>query len=214
MLREYRIYSLLKCSSDVSGWCAGDKFKPVKILLSVADVLGVNLRIRWKFFARSGLVVSMDGKVDTSATRSHVQLLLDSFARLLGRELIARAGTAAEQAERLFQAPFVVVSHGTEADPILNYGNAAALALWELPWEAFTQTPSRLTAEPVHRDERARLLERTTRDGFVDDYRGIRISSSGQRFLIERATVWNLLDKNDQQVGQAATFSEWKFLDD
>jgi len=213
MLREYRINSLLKCSSDVSGWCVGDKFKPVKILLSVADVLGVNLRIRWKFFARSGLVVSMDGKVDTSATRSHVQLLLDSFARLLGRELIARTGTAAEQAERLFQAPFVVVSHGTEADPILNYGNAAALALWEMPWEAFTQTPSRLTAEPMHRDERARLLARTREHGYVDDYAGIRIAGSGRRFRIEQAIVWNLTGPTGNHRGQAATFSRWTLLE-
>jgi len=59
----------------------------------------------------------------------HVQLLLDSFARLLGRELITREGSAADQATRLFQAPFIVVSHGTETDPVLNDGNATALAL-------------------------------------------------------------------------------------
>jgi hypothetical protein len=74
--------------------------------------------------------------------------------------------------------------------------------------------PSRTTAEPMHRDERARLLERTTRDGFVDDYRGVRISSTGRRFLIDRATVWNLLDADGKYVGQAATFSKWTFLDD
>jgi hypothetical protein len=108
----------------------------------------------------------------------HVQLLLDSFARLLGRELIARDGSATEQATRLFQTPFVVVSHGTEADPVLNYGNAAALALWEMSWGELTRTPSRLTAEPVHRDERARLLARTREHGFVDDYSGIRISKT------------------------------------
>lgn len=144
----------------------------------------------------------------------HVQLLLDSFARLLGRELVSRAGSAAEQAERLLRAPFVVVSHGTEADPILNYGNAAALALWEMTCEEFRRTPSRLTAEPVHRDERARLLERTRRDGFVDDYSGIRISKSGKRFRIERAIVWNLADAAGTPRGQAATFDRWAPLPD
>lgn len=139
----------------------------------------------------------------------HAQLLLDSFARLLGRELVARDGSAAEQAERLFQAPFVVVSHGTEADPILNYGNAAALALWEMAPEQFTQTPSRLTAEPLHRDERARLLERTRRDGYVDDYAGVRISATGKRFRIEQAIVWNLTDAAGNLRGQAATFATW-----
>jgi hypothetical protein len=144
---------------------------------------------------------------------THVQLLLDSFARLLGRELISRQGSAEAQAERLFQAPFVVVSHGTETDPILNYGNAAALALWEMDLATLTRTPSRLTAEPVHRDERARLLERTRRDGYVDDYAGIRISSTGRRFRIEQAIVWNLVDAAGIHRGQAATFDRWTPLD-
>jgi hypothetical protein len=139
----------------------------------------------------------------------HAQLMLDSFARLLCRELMRRDGTPAAQAQRLHEAAFVVVSHGTEADPILNYGNAAALALWEMDHAAFVRTPSRLTAEPVHRDERARLLERTRHDGYVDDYRGIRISRSGSRFLIERAIVWNLVDAHGRHRGQAATFDRW-----
>ena len=147
------------------------------------------------------------------AAHEHVQLLLDSFARFLGRELISRQGGAEEQAERLFQAPFVVVSHGTEADPVLNYGNAAALALWEMDLATLTSTPSRLTAEPVHRDERARLLARTARDGFVDDYSGIRISSTGKRFRIEQAIVWNLVDAAGIHRGQAATFDRWTPLD-
>jgi len=148
----------------------------------------------------------------TPATVAHVQLLLDSFARLLGRELVPRRGTAAEQAERLFRAPFVVVSHGTEADPVLDYGNARALALWEMTWEELTRTPSRLTAEPVHRDERARLLARTRDAGFVDDYSGVRISATGKRFLIERAIVWNLADAGGGHRGQAATFDRWTML--
>ena len=142
----------------------------------------------------------------------HAQVLLDSFAKRLGRELIARDGDPREQANRLYLAPLVVVSHGTEIDPVLNYGNHAALELWETDFAALTQMPSRLTAEPMHRDERARLLERTTRDGYVDDYRGIRISSRGRRFLIERAIVWNLESADGDKLGQAATFDHWTIL--
>lgn len=142
------------------------------------------------------------------------QLLLDSYRRWVGCELIDRSGSREEQAQRLFESPVVVVSHGTQSDPILNYGNRTALELWNMDVDTLLQTPSRLTAEPVHRDERAQLLERTTRDGYVDDYRGIRIASSGRRFVIERATVWNLLDASGQRVGQAATFSEWVWLND
>lgn len=137
------------------------------------------------------------------------QVLLDSFARRLGRELIERGGSPLEQSQRLFEAPFVVVSHGTQADPILNYANRTALDLWEMPLGQLLQTPSRLTAEPVHRDERARLMQRTLEQGYVDDYRGVRISATGKRFLIERAIVWNLHDASDVRVGQAATFDAW-----
>ncbi|MDB5385463.1 MAG: hypothetical protein JWM11_1109, partial [Planctomycetaceae bacterium] len=61
--------------------------------------------------------------------------------------------------------------------------------------------------------ERARLLERTTRDGFVDDYQGIRVSTTGRRFRIDQALVWNLVDAQGNRVGQAATFSDWQFLE-
>jgi len=48
--------------------------------------------------------------------------------------------------------------------------------------------------------------------GFIDDYAGIRISKSGRRFKISRATVWNLISEDGQPCGQAAMFTQWKFL--
>jgi hypothetical protein len=143
---------------------------------------------------------------------AHTQIMLNSFRIFVGRELIERTGNAEEEARIVFEAPFVVVSHGTQDDPILNYGNSTALTLWEMDIPTLTATPSRLTAEAMHRDERAQLMTRAARDGFVDDYRGIRISSSGKRFLIEKAIIWNLVNSEGQRVGQAATFSDWKPL--
>lgn len=142
----------------------------------------------------------------------HTARLLRSFRHWTGRDLIPTAGPPEELAQRLFGEPFVVVSHGTEEDPVLNYGNRAALALWEMSWEEFTKTPSRLTAEPMNRDERARLLSEVTRNGFTEDYRGVRISRTGRRFRVERATVWNLLNEQDHYCGQAATFDRWTYL--
>jgi len=124
----------------------------------------------------------------------------------------AGSETGAPFAEKIFHAPFVLVSHGTEADPVLNYGNATALSLWEMSWEELTRTPSRLTAEAPNREERARLLAAVTARGFIDDYSGIRISKTGRRFRIARATVWNLLSEAGKPCGQAAMFSAWEFL--
>jgi hypothetical protein len=143
---------------------------------------------------------------------AHTQIMLDSFRHFVGRELVVRSGSPEVDARAVFDAPCVVVSHGTQDDPILNYGNRTALSLWEMDIPTFTSTPSRLTAEPMHRDERAQLMSRAAQYGFVDDYRGIRISSSGKRFLIEQAIIWNLHDPEGIRVGQAATFSDWKTL--
>ena len=138
-----------------------------------------------------------------------VRRLLDSHALWLKRELIDRIGDMESQSERLFRAPFVVASHLDSADPILNYGNRQALDLWEATWEEFTATPSRLTAEPGLRGERARMLRRVTARGFVDDYRGVRIARTGRRFLVLDATVWNVVDEGGNKLGQAVAFSDW-----
>jgi hypothetical protein len=138
--------------------------------------------------------------------------LARSLKHWTGRELLPAVSEPVELAQKVFEAPFVVVSHGTEADPILNYGNAAALALWEMSWEELTRTPSRLTAEAPNREERARLLATVTNRGFIDDYSGVRISKSGRRFRIERATVWNLISEKGEPCGQAAMFDSWEFI--
>jgi hypothetical protein len=143
---------------------------------------------------------------------AHTQLLARSFRKWTGRDLLPGIFNPPGLARYIFEAPFVLVSHGTETDPVLNYGNQAALNLWEMSWDEFTRTPSRLTAEMPIREERARLLEKVSRNGFIDDYAGVRISKSGRRFKISNATVWNLVSENGELRGQAATFSEWKFL--
>jgi hypothetical protein len=140
------------------------------------------------------------------------QLLLNSFRHWVGRDLLERVGDSDYQAHALFQSPFVVVSHGTEEDPLLNYGNQVALELWELTWERLMKTPSRLTAEPVNRAEREWMLEQARVRGYIDTYRGVRISGTGRRFLVENAMIWNVLDSRGQRVGQAATFSQWAWL--
>jgi hypothetical protein len=145
-----------------------------------------------------------------SRVMAQTEIIARSLKHWTGRELLDCV--PGELSERVFHAPFVLVSHGTEADPVLNYGNQTALALWEMSWEELTRTPSRLTAEAPNREERARLLAAVTARGFIDDYSGIRISKSGRRFRIAQATVWNLIDEREKYCGQAAMFWRWERL--
>jgi hypothetical protein len=143
---------------------------------------------------------------------AQTQIIARSLRHFTRRELLAGSFSPTALSEKVFHAPFVLVSHGTEADPILNYGNQSALTLWEMSWDELTRTPSRLTAETPNREERARLLAAVTARGFIDDYSGIRISKTGRRFRIAQAVVWNLLSENGRPCGQAAMFSHWEFL--
>jgi hypothetical protein len=144
---------------------------------------------------------------------AHMERLLVSLRRWTGRSLVEPSLTLEEQARQIFCAPFAVLSHNTDAEPILNYANQTGLELFELTWQELLVTPSRQTAEPVHRAERARLLSEVASRGYIDDYRGVRISKNGRRFQIDQALVWNLLDEHGAPYGQAATFSAWRFLD-
>ncbi len=137
------------------------------------------------------------------------QMMIQSFKRLVGRDLISATGDAAQDAESLFKAPFALLSHGTEADPVLNYGNQIALDLWEMDFAEFTRMPSRLTAEPMLREERQRLMELAARKGFIDDYAGIRISASGKRFRISNVILWSVTNEDGLRLGQAAVFDMW-----
>ena len=142
---------------------------------------------------------------------SHSQHLLHSFQHWTMRSLVSVSGSPVEIAQALFEAPFVLVSHGTEPDPIFNYGNRKALELWQLSWEEFTRMPSRKTAEQVVQEERDRLLLETAIKGF-SYFSGIRISSSGRRFKIEDGILWNILNEQNEWCGQAAVYSNCKYI--
>ncbi|WP_246066852.1 MEKHLA domain-containing protein [Paenibacillus koleovorans] len=172
------------------------------------------------------------------ATERHAERICRSYEHWTGKDLLAgewagvqvETGVKAEKAagevsgamlgpvsvpetsdslaDKLFHSSIVVLSHGLEPDPILNYGNAAALELWEMDWATFTQTPSRLTAEPLGREARERFMQQVRRDGYVAEYTGIRVSATGRRFYIVDALVWNLLDEDGAPYGQAAAFAK------
>lgn len=148
--------------------------------------------------------------IENQFLSSHVQLLNESFQHYIGYPLLDVASNTL--AEQLFYAPFVVLSHNTDADPIFNYANQSALSLFELNWQQLINLPSRQSAETMNQVARDELMSKVTTEGFIKDYQGIRISSQGRRFQINEGIIWNLQDKQGVYQGQAAYFSDWVFL--
>ncbi|MDP1871335.1 MAG: MEKHLA domain-containing protein [Gallionella sp.] len=130
-------------------------------------------------------------------------LILDSYQRLTGKTLL-------DDTESMWHAPFAIVAHDTAPDPIFFYGNQLALQQFEMSFGEFVKLPSRLSAEPLAQEARAQLLYKVSLQGYIDDYSGMRISSSGRRFMINQATVWNLIDEAGICHGQAAAFTTQK----
>lgn len=141
--------------------------------------------------------------------QDHAALLLRCYRHWTQRDLIGASLSPADAARALYLAPFVVLSHDTQSDPHFNYANQTAQRVFEMPWAGIVGMPSRFSAEPLNREAREQLLARVAADGFIDDYSGVRITHTGQRFMVHRATVWNIFNESALIVGQAACFDEW-----
>jgi hypothetical protein len=142
----------------------------------------------------------------------HVALLRNSFRHWIRRPLVDHRMTDADAARYLFFAPFAVVSHNADKDPLFNYANRTALSLFGMTWEELTATPSRLSAERENQQAHEQLLATVAECGHVDGYEGVRVGRHARRFTIEQATIWNLRDARGMVCGQAARFKHWKFL--
>ncbi|MFT5206915.1 MAG: hypothetical protein ACI9CF_000656 [Candidatus Omnitrophota bacterium] len=139
-------------------------------------------------------------------------LILDNYKKCFGHELIPTQKNALDLALQLSKAPVPCMSSNNASNPLLNYANERALGLWELSWDELVHMPGNQTAEPGDRNARQQFLDKVREQGFVDDYAGIRISSSGRLFKIKNAKVWNLLGSNEEYLGQAATFKQWEYI--
>jgi hypothetical protein len=142
----------------------------------------------------------------------HSKLLANSFFFWTKEDLIKGNFDSRENSFHLYHAPFVLISHGIENDPVFNYANQKAQELWKLDWNSFTKMPSRLSAEQGDAEERQDLLKKVKEKGFISNYSGERISSKGEKFLIKDTIIWNVIDERGQYRGQAAMFFNYEFL--
>ena len=138
------------------------------------------------------------------------RLLDTTYARYIGRPLAPSGTNGAAWLYR--EAPFAVLAHDTSGDPRFFYANETAQRRFEYSWNELNGMYSRLSAEAPARDERQRLLDLVTRNGFATGYRGVRVAKSGRRFWILDGIVWQLHDDHGVYRGQAAMFAQWQDL--
>ncbi len=148
----------------------------------------------------------------SSLTLEQAKLICNNYARLFDRKLVENTQGDETLVEKLWHAPFVLLSHGKEQEPIFNFANQCATTLFEFPIAELLSLPSKLSAEPVEQQKREQLLKQVSEYGYIDNYSGVRISSTGRRFRIDNAIIWDLFDEQGQYQGQAAMFEKWVYL--
>ena len=139
---------------------------------------------------------------------SPLPLLEASYRHWLGQPLphpadLPEADVFAWLHER---APYALLAHGSESDPLFCYVNEQALRCFGYPRDEFIGMPSRFSASPKDRDERQRLMEAVGRQGYASGYEGWRVDKAGEAFQIHAGVVWNLVDAEGIRLGQAALF--------
>jgi hypothetical protein len=157
---------------------------------------------------------------------THVRFLDQSLLKLTGRgiyermniqrneELLRSSDSNEEKREYIYNSickneRFVLISHGTEASPVYNFGNMACLNAFSRSWENLTCMPSRECVVSQSQDEtlRIELMKNVTDYGFVDgEYRGYRVRGDGKFIKLTECVVWNCYDDKGVYIGQAALF--------
>lgn len=150
--------------------------------------------------------------VASRSSRADIAVAIaQSFQLRTGRELVPTSDADIDAA--LMNSPAVILCHDGATDPHFIYANKAAAVLWRISVEQLIGMPSRMSALPEHRTERARSLAQAATDGVLFGYCGERVAADGTRFEIEDATLWTV-DLPAGGRGQAVVFDTWRELPD
>jgi hypothetical protein len=135
-----------------------------------------------------------------------VHCISKSLQTLYGTSLFDELGLADFEQVHCNQR-HVVISHGTQDDPIFNYANEAGLKFFDYSEEEFVQLQSKYsTPDGFLRADRTVIVERVRDQGWVIIDKAVRQNKSGDCFLVHRILFFNVFDDDGKRIGQAATF--------
>ncbi|KAK3252267.1 hypothetical protein CYMTET_38430 [Cymbomonas tetramitiformis] len=145
----------------------------------------------------------------------HSLKLIETYKKATGEPLLTGLDISTA-AKALYEADFLLLSHGSGDNPHFDYANKKALEVFEMTWAQMQETPSSKSAADAAeiQEDRRRALAQAETDGVCKGYSGLRVSTSGREFRIEDGVIWTLLGADDQKVGQAAFVPKWKFTDE
>jgi len=145
---------------------------------------------------------------------NHIRLMDKSLEKTSGKSLFEwiqerqePGETPIENASQLHKNKrFGILSHGTQVDPVYNYGNTAGLELFEQTLERLCETPSRFSTVPRLMGDRRESIKNIERAGYGTIQRAIRVSARGSLFCTADILVWTIKDDENRRIGLAALY--------
>lgn len=130
----------------------------------------------------------------------------ESFAEFNGKPLPVPSGIEDRYKWLSEEAPYSILTHNTNNDPLFIYANQFALKCFKYTEDEMVGLPSRLSAAEKDREERQKLLEKVEKDGIAYNYNGPRVDKNGNSFHIHDGILWQVTDANGKRLGTGALF--------
>ncbi len=138
-----------------------------------------------------------------------------SHKKYLAKPVLEPEPSEEQRAAAFWEVPFVLMVHDDSEQCLLEYGNKAALALFEMEYLDFFGTSSFAIVAPdetVQQDwiwAMRDVEERFEKYTVVPKLR--MMSSTGRPFVAKDVLVFRVDSLEDEPIGQAVMFSKWQY---
>jgi hypothetical protein len=138
-----------------------------------------------------------------------------SHKKYLARPLLEPEPSEEQRAAAIWEAPFVLMVHDDSEACLLEYGNRAAMALFEMEYLDFFGTSSFALVHPDAEVQQEWIWSLRDAEERFEKYvvvPRLRLMAASGRALVARdALVFRVDSLEDEPIGQAVVFSKWQF---
>jgi len=139
-----------------------------------------------------------------------IELIASSYLRQARRPLVKKSD---DVIAALWTAPCAILAQYELSDTATHFANRCALEVYETDYLGFSPQGQGSHAEKDGQKSANGLFAATNGAGGVAKYSGNLMSCRGNRFRVQHALTWPLIDEAGASHGYAAMFDLWIALD-
>lgn len=145
-----------------------------------------------------------------TAMAPKIELVASSFFRQARRPLVQKSD---DVVAALWSAPCAILAQYEMSDAATHFANRCALEVYETDYLGFSPHIQSSPAQKEKQDSPNGLFTGANLAGGVAKYSGNLMSCRGNRFRVQHALTWPLIDESGACHGYAAMFDLWIALD-